>query len=164
MDTPEFEEYIREALDRAMVTLFAKADAYTDPDGDRLRNFKVAAELQHTTPVKALAGMMAKHTVSVYDLIDKSDEEWIDWKTWYEKIGDSINYLLLLSALIHEVDDEGELLLRTSFEFPEEHQESDTKPIDPESAIAQEQKPKTTEQLFIELARAAAVGTFPSFE
>ena len=164
MDTHDFEEHIKETVNRSLNTLFAKSEAYNDPDGDRLRNFKVAAELQHTTPVKALAGMMAKHTVSVYDMIDKSDEDIIEFADWYEKIGDSINYLLLLSALIHEVNDEGELLLCTSFEFPEEHQESDTKPIDPESAIAQEQKPKTTEQLFLELARAAAVGTFPSFE
>lgn len=138
MDNHDFEEYIKETVDRSLNTLFAKADAYTDPDGDRLRNFKVAAELQHTTPVKALAGMMAKHTVSVYDLIDKSDEEWIDWKTWYEKIGDSINYLLLLSALIHEVDDQGDLLSIKGMIFPEtephegwagDSQESDTKPI-----------------------------------
>ena len=120
MDNHDFEEYIKDTVDRSLNTLFAKSDAYNDPDGDRLRNFKVAAELQHTTPVKALAGMMAKHTVSVYDLIDKSDEEWIEWKTWYEKIGDSINYLLLLSALIHEVDDQGDLLLIQGRIFPDE--------------------------------------------
>ena len=120
MDNHDFEEYIKEALDRAMATLFAKSDAYNDPDGDRLRNFKVAAELQHTTPIKALAGMMAKHTVSVYDLIDKSDKDIIEWVDWYEKIGDSINYLLLLYTLIHEVDDQGDLLLIQGRIFPDE--------------------------------------------
>ena len=102
MNSQDFQDWIKKTVDGAMETLFAKADGYTDPEGDRLRNFKVAAELQHTTPIKALAGMMAKHTVSVYDLIDKSDTQWINWQVWDEKIGDSINYLLLLSALVHE--------------------------------------------------------------
>ena len=138
MDNHDFEEHIKETVNRSLNTLFAKSEAYNDPDGDRLRNFKVAAELQHTTPIKALAGMMAKHTVSVYDLIDKSDEGWIDWKTWYEKIGDSINYLLLLSAVIHEVDDQGVLLSIQGMEtdphegWTGDPQESDNKPINPE--------------------------------
>lgn len=46
---------------------------------------------------------MAKHTVSVYDLIRKHDLGGMTSKEmWSEKIGDSINYLLLLSALVQE--------------------------------------------------------------
>ena len=51
--------------------------------------------------------MMAKHTVSVYDLINDYDagiETSVDM--WDEKIGDHINYLLLLTAMIYEKESE----------------------------------------------------------
>lgn len=102
MDTPEFESQIKDAVGRSTMVLFQKAASYTDEDGDRFRNFKLAAELQHTTPIKALSGMMAKHTVKLYDLIDQSEEDEVPLESWDETIGDSINYLLLLSALIRE--------------------------------------------------------------
>ena len=74
---------------------------------DRLHNFKVAAEIQNCTPITALAGMMAKHTVSVYDLIKKQENGFVvSREMWDEKIGDSINYLILLSALVQERFDE----------------------------------------------------------
>lgn len=46
--------------------LGVKAGEYATDD--RLHNFKVAAELEKTSPQAALAGMMAKHTVSIYDM------------------------------------------------------------------------------------------------
>ena len=59
--------------------------------------------MQKCTPVKALGGMMAKHTVSVYDLIEDYEQgKTISQEMWAEKIGDSINYLLLLTALLEE--------------------------------------------------------------
>ncbi len=70
---------------------------------DRLHNFKVAAELQNCTPMTALAGMMAKHTVSVYDLIQRQENGAdVSPEMWDEKIGDHINYLILLSAMVRE--------------------------------------------------------------
>ena len=65
---------------------------------DRLHNFKVAAELQGTTPKAALAGMMCKHTVSIYDMCISGKE--YPFEMWSEKITDHINYLLLLKAII----------------------------------------------------------------
>lgn len=67
---------------------------------DRLHNFKVAAELENCTPRQALAGMMAKHTVSIYDMC-RSDVKFSD-DQWNEKITDHINYLLLLRAIVEE--------------------------------------------------------------
>ena len=67
--------------------------------GDRLHNFKVAAEIQNCTPITALAGMMCKHTVSVYDLIQRQEKGVvIPQSLWDEKINDSINYLLVKKA------------------------------------------------------------------
>jgi hypothetical protein len=67
---------------------------------DRLHNFKQAAALQNTTPRKALAGMMAKHTISIYDMIESDLAN--PMAVWTEKITDHINYLILLKAILIE--------------------------------------------------------------
>lgn len=101
MRTEQFEEVINNRIETCKSVLCSKAEEYATDD--RLHNFKVAGKLQKCTAVKALGGMMAKHTVSVYDLIDDYEQgEAISKETWAEKIGDSINYLLLLTALLAE--------------------------------------------------------------
>lgn len=105
MDTKRFDEIIKKRIDLCKAVLCNKAEEYATED--RLHNFKVAAELQGCTPITALAGMMSKHTVSVYDLIQKQEKgEVVTREMWDEKIGDSLNYLLLLDALIQERFDE----------------------------------------------------------
>lgn len=102
----EFIKVTDDKLNECISLLYKKADEYATQD--RLHNFKVAGQLQNCTPVKALGGMMAKHTVSVYDLInDYESGKTISIELWNEKINDSINYLLLLNALIIE-NKEGE--------------------------------------------------------
>ena len=59
-----FDEQVRLCAD----TLKRKTKEYTGDDPDRLGAFKAAAVLQHTTPQRALAGMLAKHIVSLYDM------------------------------------------------------------------------------------------------
>lgn len=101
MQTEQFENIINNRIEKCKSVLCSKAEEYATDD--RLHNFKVAGELQKCTPVKALGGMMAKHTVSVYDLIEDYEQgKEISPKMWAEKIGDSINYLLLLTALLEE--------------------------------------------------------------
>lgn len=101
MRTEQFEEVINNRIETCKSVLCSKAEEYATDD--RLHNFKVAGELQKCTAVKALGGMMAKHTVSVYDLIDDYEQgKAISKEMWAEKIGDSINYLLLLTALLEE--------------------------------------------------------------
>ncbi len=101
MTQEKFNEICDDMLERCQRVLCSKANEYATED--RLHNFKVAAKLEGITPEQALAGMMAKHTVSVYDMI-KSAEDY-DNAVWNEKIGDSINYLILLRALIEEARD-----------------------------------------------------------
>lgn len=101
MKAEQFENIINNRIETCKSVLCSKAEEYATDD--RLHNFKVAGELQKCTPVKALGGMMAKHTVSVYDLIDDYEQgKTISQEMWAEKIGDSINYLLLLTALLEE--------------------------------------------------------------
>lgn len=99
MKAQDFEIVLEETLERTRQVLGTKADEYAI-EGDRLHNFKQAAQLQRTTPVKALGGMMAKHTISIYDMIETGAGCPIEM--WDEKIGDHINYLILLRAVVLE--------------------------------------------------------------
>lgn len=101
MKAEQFNEIISEQIDRCIDVLVTKSKEYATED--RLHNFKIAAVLKGETPVQALAGMMSKHTVSVYDLCRTGS---LDLNVWNEKITDSMNYLLLLRALIEEVENE----------------------------------------------------------
>lgn len=101
MTAEKFNECIKNRFETCEKLLCRKADEYATDD--RLHNFKVAAEIQNCTPITALAGMMAKHTVSIYDLIQRYENGFIvPAELWNEKINDSINYLLLLSAMLVE--------------------------------------------------------------
>ena len=107
MNTQQFNEILESTIKKCRDTLTVKSSEYATED--RLHNFKVAAEIQHCTPITALAGMMAKHTVSVYDLIRRHEAGFdVPMELWDEKIGDSINYLFLLMALIKENKTENE--------------------------------------------------------
>lgn len=98
MKTKQFNTIIEEQQKRCTDILVTKAKEYATED--RLHNFKVAAELQMTTPINALVGMLAKHTVSIYDMCRSG--EYYPQEMWDEKITDHINYLLLLKALTVE--------------------------------------------------------------
>ena len=80
-----FDEQVRLCAD----TLKRKTKEYTGDDPDRLGAFKAAAALQHTTPQRALAGMLAKHIVSLYDMCF-AEETVYPMDTWDEKITDSL--------------------------------------------------------------------------
>ena len=99
MKQDAFEKIVAEQMEHCTDILVVKAREYAG-DGDRLHNFKVAAALEGCTPRKALAGMLAKHTVSVFDMC-QTDKEY-SMEQWTEKITDHMNYLLLLKALITE--------------------------------------------------------------
>ena len=100
MNQQTFDRLFAEQVDRSRNVLCEKAKEYAI--GDRLHNFKVAAELQNCSVPAALAGMMAKHTISVYDMC--KDPNWEDFSLslWEEKLGDHINYLFLLNAAVRE--------------------------------------------------------------
>ena len=99
MNSKTFDRIFKEQNERSEKILCGKAKEYAQDD-ERLHNFKVAAALQGLTPIQALAGMMAKHTISVYDMCWSGKEYPIE--LWAEKITDHINYLHLLNALVRE--------------------------------------------------------------
>lgn len=99
MNNEDFTRNIQGRFAQSEETLIKKAKEYAT-DVDRLHTFKVAAELQGMTVREALGGMMAKHVVSVYDLIRQP--ELASPEVWDEKLGDNLNYLLLLSAVVED--------------------------------------------------------------
>lgn len=104
MTNEKFSEVVTAQLQACKSLLTSKGEEYS-LDTDRLIAFRRAAALQGETVKQALAGMLAKHVVSVYDMCmtdgDFSEER------WKEKITDTINYLLILSAVIWEEKHEG---------------------------------------------------------
>lgn len=98
MNTERFNQLFEEQIERSRDVLCAKAKEYATTD--RLHNFRVAAALECKTAEQALAGMMAKHTVSVYDMCESGEK--YPLSLWQEKITDHINYLLLLNAIVRE--------------------------------------------------------------
>ena len=98
MKNHQFTQIFLQQVSLCEDVLVVKAKEYAT--ADRLHNFRVAAALEGTTPKQALSGMMAKHTVSIYDMIN-SDEKF-PTEVWTEKITDHINYLMLLKAFVVE--------------------------------------------------------------
>jgi hypothetical protein len=98
MDHDEFEDVFDVQVRACSNTLIAKGKEYSPVD--RFSNFKIAASFQGCTPKEALGGMLAKHIVSVYDLI-RSEAD-IPMAMWDEKIGDALNYLFLLKGMVVE--------------------------------------------------------------
>ena len=108
MKAKDFEEIVAMRIANILKTLSEKGDEYSEEKEDRLHNFKKAGEILEITPESALLGMQAKHVVSILDLIDTVDnikeDEYLDISKEYisEKIGDTINYYILLEALLYE--------------------------------------------------------------
>lgn len=94
-----FESAINDMLMYCKGLLFEKNKGY-NTDADPTGNFKRAAALQGISDKQALIGMMDKHVVSIHDMVNKTakGEKFTD-EVWKEKIGDNINYLLILYAM-----------------------------------------------------------------
>ena len=99
MEIKDFDVVVNDTIDRLQKIMLSKGNEYGAVD--RLHNFNTAAALAHSTPEMALRGMLAKHIVSVWDLIQDAEQGIeTDLDTWNEKIIDSINYLIILRAIV----------------------------------------------------------------
>ena len=102
MTQAAFNQIVEDCLDQIRGVLIQKSAEYAR-GGDRLHNFRRASGMLGISKERALLGFMTKHTVSVLDIVDDLDtgklptQELLD-----EKIGDSLNYLILLKACIQE--------------------------------------------------------------
>ena len=102
MRTEAFLALLEQRIDKIRAVLASKAKEYAT-DADRLHNFKLAAQLTRETPPEALRGMLVKHWCSIMDIVDgvKYNRP-LSLAQVDEKIGDAVNYLILLEAILKE--------------------------------------------------------------
>lgn len=103
MKAHDFQQILRERIQQIRKVLSAKQEEYAT-DHDVLHNFKEAARIDGTrTPAQVCWGFMLKHLTSINDIVnemsrnDNRHKHLLD-----EKIGDAINYLILLEAILKE--------------------------------------------------------------
>jgi hypothetical protein len=83
--------------------LLKKSEEYATED-DKLHNFKIASALSGETAEQALWGFCIKHLVSISDMVAAGRTKQFTNDQWDEKIGDAINYLILLRAQVLETE------------------------------------------------------------
>ena len=102
MNNKIFEDYVEDRIKLIKQVLKNKGKEYS-PDIDRLHNFRRAAILRKTTPENVLLGMKVKHTVSIEDIVDNIEQGKLPTiELLAEKIGDEINYWIILEIIIKE--------------------------------------------------------------
>lgn len=98
MNVGEFDLLVDKIQNRCKRVLLKKADQYAG-DKDRLENFVRAGQLAGNTSADACFGMLNKHLVSIAMMLESEETDYTK-KQWNEKITDSINYLILLEAVL----------------------------------------------------------------
>jgi hypothetical protein len=112
MNKLEFDKIVAARLDAIEQTLSNKGKEYST-EKDKLHNFNVAAQMNNQTREKALWGMATKHLVSVKDMIDNTElNKFPSNEICNEKIGDLINYLVLLEACFKDRNQPNEKTVR----------------------------------------------------
>lgn len=102
MDKQDFDNIVSNVIDNIHETLQKKNKEYAT-DNDVFSNFNEAAKMMGWQNTTACIGMANKHIVSVYDMVKKIEKGILPSVDFVnEKIGDSINYLILLKAMIFE--------------------------------------------------------------
>lgn len=108
MNLINFNKLVDRRCDLIKKILKEKGEEYCVDENDRFHNFNRSAEALRCQPEEALVHEQYKHIVSILDLIDiiataEEDEvlvcthEYVD-----EKIGDAINYFILLEGMLKE--------------------------------------------------------------
>lgn len=95
----DFQNHLEKQILRCRKTLNKKAEHYAT-NLDRMSNFKQVAGLNMTMPEKAAWDMASKHLASIATMVETP--ELFKKAQWREKIGDSLNYLFLISAMVEE--------------------------------------------------------------
>lgn len=98
MNPKTFDLIVEKQLENCKNTLVVKAKEYRRNENP-MHNFDRAASILNCSREQAIMGMAMKHLVSILDLVDDTDlgiypsQAMLD-----EKIGDAMNYLILLKA------------------------------------------------------------------
>lgn len=97
MNGKDFYALVDRRLEKTRDVLISKGKQYSK-EQNKLYNFRRAAKINQVPLKVALWSMSTKHLVSIIDMVESDqhfDDDYID-----EKIGDMINYLILLEAAL----------------------------------------------------------------
>jgi hypothetical protein len=101
MTNEDFTIEVENSFNRAKKVMLKKAKEYASED-DRLDNFKRAGAAQGIASSAALVGMAAKHFVSITEMAKNPND--YTTQQWHEKTGDLKNYMVLLEALLIDLE------------------------------------------------------------
>lgn len=102
MTEKEFQHVLTTRLTKIKETLSSKAKEYAT-DADKLHNFNIGARITGQTREKVLWGFALKHYISFLDILENLDKGQLPSEALVdEKIGDLINYLVLVEASIKD--------------------------------------------------------------
>ena len=107
MNAEQFDKVLDRRLALTREILASKRKEYAG-DGDRLHNFNRASKMLGCSREAALIGMLSKHLVSILDIVDNFATNPPSVEMIEVKIGDTVNYLALLEAMMKE-DIQGDL-------------------------------------------------------
>lgn len=115
MTSIQFNQIVENRLDKIRNTLVEKAKEYAN-DKDRLHNFNRGAAITGKTREDVLWGFALKHFVSFMDILDGiRGGKFPDKDKWDEKIGDLINYLILIDVcVIEDIEKDESLRVKTT--------------------------------------------------
>jgi len=100
MTQKRFNQIVEETVKRSTDLLVVKQAEY-NLSNDRFDSFKRGAGITGWKPDQVLLGYLTKHLASIVDMIN-SDQQFTEEKI-EEKIGDAINYFLLLRGLWEDI-------------------------------------------------------------
>lgn len=100
MNKVDFDALIEQRCNKIKDILASKGKEYSNED-NKLHNFDKASRMSDLTREQALKGMLLKHEVSISDIVEKTSKgEFPTQEVINEKIGDIINYYILLEACL----------------------------------------------------------------
>lgn len=96
MTHKQFAELVEWCQAAGSKTLVNKAKQYA-LDDDRLKQFKVIADLTGVSPLMVALILRLKHTTAIIDMAKSGAKATPEW---WEKLGDEINYNILMYGLV----------------------------------------------------------------
>lgn len=97
MNKDKFNNLVEERVEKIKRILLEKSAEYSS-DEDKLKNFKSGSPISGQTPTAYLWSLATKHLECIREMaLGRLDVKYYD-----EKIGDAINYMILLEGLFKE--------------------------------------------------------------
>jgi len=101
MTQKEFDMIVKNRLEKCEQVLLQKGQEYVEKD--RLRNFKDGSQALGEIPERYLMNLVTKHWFGIITNIQRLERgQSQPSEYWTEKIGDIINYMVLLEGLLIE--------------------------------------------------------------